>query len=865
MNVKPRIPLFIAALIAAQAVPAPSAGQSTAYTGAEALGLELRRMGTTARVLMIGAHPDDENTAVLATLALGEGADVAYLSLTRGDGGQNLIGPELKEGLGLIRTDELVAARRIDGAQQFFSRAIDYGYSKSAEEAFRHWPRDSLIADAVAVIRRFRPDVILSVWSGTPADGHGQHEATGVVAKAAFEAAADPSMYPGQVAAGLEPHRARWLLQSTWRPSGDPAFWLRTGEYDPLFGRSHYQISMASRSQHRSQDQGSAQPAGPQRTAVVPLVGEAPAGLLEDVPTTLLHIASLHGGSEALLTKLVAYRTSVEQATTSFNPLRPGALVPVLSTTFAMLEQARALASGPGLEKVRFRIDTERAQAAEALRLAAGIVLDASAADDMVVPGQTFEVTLDVWNGGESAVTVESLEPSLPAGWRVAARPEGGTVVGPGELIRRRFRVTVPARPDFSDPYFLEAPHDGDMYAWPADAALRGLPYGPPPVQASARIRVGDVVLPVEAEAKYVSVDKAVGERRLSVLVVPRAGVTVEPGIVVVPLSAPDADSDTPSSREIAVTVTAASPDGISGTVRLETPPGWSVTPASSVVSLESEGARQSVSFTVSPPADIEPGRHRISAVLEADDEEYGRGWTRIDYPHTQPRLLFEDAAATFPVFPVAVAEGLRVGFIEGAGDDAAAALRRLGLEVEPITPGILRSGDLGRFDVIVAGIRTYEVRPDVIQANARILDWVEAGGTYIVQYNKQEFVRGSFAPYRLEMADRADRVTDEESPVTVLEPEHPAMSRPNRIGPADFEGWVQERGLYFPTNWDERWTPLLEMNDPGEASLLGSLLITDYGRGKYVYTGLSLFRQLPEGVPGAYRLLANLVSLGAR
>jgi LmbE family N-acetylglucosaminyl deacetylase len=503
MNVKPRILPFIAALAAMAATAVPSAGQSThQYTGAEALGLELRRMATTARVLMIGAHPDDENTAVLATLALGEGADVAYLSLTRGDGGQNLIGPELKEGLGLIRTDELLAARRIDGARQFFSRAIDYGYSKSGEEAFRHWPRDSLIADAVAVIRRFRPDVILSVWSGTPADGHGQHEASGVVAKAAFEAAADPAMYPGQVAAGLRPHRARYLLQSTWRPSGDPAFWLPTGDFDPLFGRSHYQISMASRSQHRSQDQGSAEPAGPQRTAIIALGGEAPGSFFEDVPTTLIEIASTSGASEALLTRLAEYRTAVEQATTSFNPLRPADLVPVLSTAFESLGAAGALASGPGLEGIRFRIDAERAQAAEALRLAAGIVLDAVAEDDVVVPGQTFEVTLGVWNGGESAVTVESLEPSLPAGWSVAASRDGVTVAGPGELVRKRFRVTVPAGPDLSDPYFLEAPHDGDMYAWPADFALRGLPYEPSPVRASARIRVGGTVLPIDAEAE---------------------------------------------------------------------------------------------------------------------------------------------------------------------------------------------------------------------------------------------------------------------------------------------------------------------------------------------------------------------------
>jgi LmbE family N-acetylglucosaminyl deacetylase len=866
MNVKPRFRLLVVALITLVASPLDAQVAANDYTGAESLGLTLRRMATTARVLMIGAHPDDENTAVLATLALGEGADVAYLSLTRGDGGQNLIGPELKEGLGLIRTDELLAARRIDGARQFFARAYDYGYSKSADEAFRHWPRDSVTADVVAVIREFRPDVILSVWSGTPADGHGQHEASGIVAKDAFEAAADPARFAGQIAAGLEPHRARHLLQSTWRPSGEPVFWIATGEYDPLLGRSHFQISMASRSQHRSQDQGSAQPAGPQRTAVVALGGSRPASLFADVPTTLAGHARAVGAPASLLSVLEAWQDNVEQATTSFNPLRPDALVTPLSAAFESLAEASSLARAAGLRELAFRVDAERDDAAAALRLAAGIVLVAEAEDDIVVPGQTFEVTLGVWNGGTSTVSIESLAPALPDGWRMATVIDGVAAVRPGELVSRRFGVIVPARPGFSDPYFLEAPRQGDMYSWPADFAVRGRPYEAPPVQAEARVRIGSTVLPIATEARFLQVDKALGERRLSVLVVPAAAVRVEPGIAVVPLAASTDDGDAPPARDVTVTVTGEAAGGIAGEVRIEAPAGWAVSPESLPVRIAAEGERQSLRFTVSPPAGLAAGKYRVGAVFEdGDGALYRRGWTRIDYPHTQPRLLFGDAAATFSVFPVALADGLRVGFIEGAGDDAAAALTQMGAQVEPLSPAMLRSGDLARFDVIVAGIRAYEVRPDIIEANARLLDWVEAGGTYVVQYNKQEFVRGGFAPYPLEMRQSADRVTDEASPVRIVAAEHPAMNWPNLIGPSDFEDWVQERGLYFPSGWDERWTPLLEMNDPGESPQPGSLLVTTHGRGTYVYTGLSFFRQLPEGVPGAYRILANLVSLGGR
>jgi hypothetical protein len=351
--------------------------------------------------------------------------------------------------------------------------------------------------------------------------------------------------------------------------------------------------------------------------------------------------------------------------------------------------------------------------------------------------------------------------------------------------------------------------------------------------------------------------------------VVPGVSVRVDPPVAIVPLDGGAADGAPPDGTTGATTVSvvlrAEAPAGIEGRLRLEVPAGWVADPAESPVRVDGQGGRAAVTFRVRPPAGLEPGRHPVRAVFETPNgDRYDRGYEIIDYRHIEPLLLFRKAESRFSAFPVTVAPGLRIGYIEGAGDDGAAALRRLGLGVEMLTPELIQTGDLSGFDVIVAGIRAYEVRLDLIASNDRLLSWVEAGGTFIVQYNKVEFSDGGFAPYTLTIGQGV-RVTDEDSPVRLLEPSHPVLSTPNRLGPADFTGWVQERGLYFAEQWDERYSPLLEMNDPGEPPRRGIVLVATHGRGHYAYVALSLFRQLPEGVPGAYRLLANLVSLGAR
>ncbi|HEX6939066.1 MAG TPA: PIG-L family deacetylase [Longimicrobiales bacterium] len=900
------------AAVLCSAAPAAAQKPETEYEGAVALGLALRRVGPTQRVLMIAAHPDDENTAVLATLALGRGADVAYLSLTRGDGGQNGIGPELQESIGLIRSEELLAARRLDGAAQFFTRAYDYGFSKSADEAFRHWPRDSVLKDVVTVIRRYRPDVVVSVFTGTPRDGHGQHQAAGLLAREAFRAAGDPARFPELTAAGLPPHRPAKLYLSRWgTPPGD-ATRLQTGTYDPLLGRSYHQVALASRSRHRSQDMGRALEPGPRAVALERV--DAPAAdepsIFSGVDTTLAQRARSIGAGAALAA-LTEYDAVADDIRRAYNPLAAGALVADLARAIRLLDRAERALGGrddAAAAALRFYIDAERDDVSEALRMAAGVVVDAVADAERVVPGGTFGLELTVWNGGTRPVSVHALEPVLPAGWKATPRDTlPGGPLAPGELRMRRFEVRVPTDAPPTGPYYLRRPRDGDLYRWPADFALRGLPFQPPEVRARALVGLDDVLLPIRREATYRHVSRTEGESRRPVRVVPAVSVALEPGVAVLPLGdgvvakAAERGAGAPgrargagggpgstgergtgagsaaggvvgaagaapgdSGLVFGVRLTGEAPEGIAGTLRLELPAGWRAVPAAVPVRFEAQGESRHVEFRVYPPADAAAGAYRIAVAFEAEDgRRYTRGYEEVDYPHIRPRARYRDAVAMVQAFDVRVPTGLRVGYIVGAGDEVPGALRQLGIALDVIDPADLGTADLDAYDVLVTGIRAYEHRSEIRTHNRRLLEWVERGGTLIVQYNQYTFSRGGFAPYALEIARPHDRVTDETAPVRLLDPSHPALSWPNRIGPADFDGWVQERGLYFPHTWDARYTPLLEMSDPGEDPLRGAVLVARYGKGTYVYTGLAFFRQLPAGVPGAYRLFANLIALG--
>ena len=837
--------------------PAGGTQPAAEYRGATSLGLALRRLGPTGRVLMIGAHPDDEDTQLLARLALGEGADVAYLSLTRGEGGQNAIGPDFQEALGIIRTGELLAARRVDGARQYFGRAYDYGFSKSAEEAFQHWPQDSLLADVVHVIRLFRPDVVVSVFTGTTRDGHGQHQASGIVAKEGFAAAGDPARFPAQIRAGLAPWQPRKLYHGGYFQQDSSTTRYPTGVLDPLLGLSYAEVAAISRGRHRSQEMARPLPLGPRATGVNLVADRTGApgprperSVFQGLDTTLAARTTTALGSSAAAARLLAAYDSVARAARAeFNALDPDGVVPLLGRAARLLLAAdSALPNTAAGDAVRWHLREEHADAITALTAAQQLVLGATAPVEQVTPGATVEVSRTVWNGGRGPVT-----------WHVTA--DSALVVAPGEAVSRPLLITVPADPrSITEPYYLRSPRRGDLYTWPPGEAAAAQPFEPP-MSAAFDVVVDGAVIRTHREVTFRAVSPIDGETRRPIRVVPAVSVRLDRPVVVRPLA---------QSEPLALAVRVAEEAGgaVAGELRLQLPDGWSAAPAALSLRLASHEARQ-VRFAVTPPAALRAGSYNVAAVFrDSAGREYARGFQLIDYPHINPYPLYAAARTRIEAVDVIVPPALRtrpVGYITGPGDDVAGALEQLGIEVDRLSPESLGGDvvDLSRYATIVVGVRAYEARPELAAANPRLLEWVRSGGTLLVQYQQAGWTDGGVAPYPLTIGRPAERVTDETAPVTVLDPASPALNRPNVIGEADWRGWVQERGLYIPRSWDPNWKPLLELADPGQQPQRGALLVATYGEGTVIYTSLAFFRQLPAGVPGAYRLFVNLLAGG--
>jgi len=792
--------------------------------GVAALASTLRQLGSNKRVLMIGAHPDDEDTQLLVLLSRGMGAQAAYLSLTRGEGGQNLIGPELGPELGIIRTEELLAARELDGARQFFTRAYDFGFSKSVEETFRFWPRDSILKDVVDVIRRFRPQIIIAVFSGTPADGHGHHQVSAILARQAFDLLRDST----------------WGPQKFYRSTrGDPTattLTLPVGILDPILGQSYFQVAMASRSRHRSQDMGQLQRPGPATSGVALLstktVGAAETSVFSGLDTTI-HVPG--------------YAALIDSARAALTPWRPSATLPSLLRALRLVGTADTL---------------QRALLERAIAIAAGVTMDGTADDGIVTPGERLQIEVTVWNAGDSTVRVDSVAVAAPAGWNLERLELGAPTVAPGTVLTRRFVLTVAKDAERTQPYFLRRPliNRGGLYDWSgAPAEVRGLPFEPPPVTARVRLAVGGEPVTLTREVVYRYRDQAIGEVRRPLFVTRDVDIAIAPEELLWPI-----DGGSHDPRHFTVTVT----NRVRGTASVRTtvtpPAGWPPIPAESFA-FAREDETKSVPVTVAPPTgdSLKAGTYDLRA---------GPGGGRleiIDYPHIRPRALTRPSVAQIRAARVALPGLSHVGYVRGAADRVPEALLAIGVPVELIGADSLARGDLSRYDAIVIGSRAYETEPALVANNGRLLDYVKNGGLVIVQYQQYPFVDGGFAPYPLTIARPHDRVTDENAPVTELDPAHPVFHYPNDIGPADWRGWIQERGLYFAHTWDTTYVPVLETHDPPPPSppveLKGGLLIAPLGRGTYVYTGLSFFRQLPAGVPGAYRLFMNLLGLKRR
>jgi LmbE family N-acetylglucosaminyl deacetylase len=840
--------------------------------GAAGLGQAIKRLGVVASVLHTGAHPDDEDSGLLAYLARGRQARTAYLSLTRGDGGQNLIGPELYEALGVIRTEELLAARRLDGATQYFTRAYDFGFSKSRAEALAKWDRDEVLKDMVRVIRTFRPQVIVSAWTGTPSDGHGHHQAAGFLTKEAYAAAADPSRYPDQVAEGLRPWQAKKLyIRVPGRdelPKGvepiSTTLTLNKGQFDPLLGRSYYEIAMQGRSQHRSQDQGALERRGPQYTKLH--LEEGAVGspkeekdIFDRMETSLPGIAQSAGqAAPRLKGPLTEAQQAADEAMEKYNPLKPSMVTGPIARGLKKIREIRAMLSSLSMSEAEmyetdFLLKEKEGDFVDALQKAEGIVIDCLADDEVVTPGQTFNVS--VMSYADAAFKPAAVSLSVPPGWAVTEQKRSNDSKEGQAIAQTDYKVTVANAADFTEPYWLMYPRKGDMFT-PGKGGTGIEPNAAPAIVAQVEYEIDGQKIVARQQAQYRFADKALGEIRREVKVAPAISVTVSPKLIISPVSAG------PVTRSLEVSLINNSKEALHGATKFDLPQAVNTTPPGDEFDLKREGERGSQTFALRIPAGSSEGRRKIRAIARVGERDYQSGYQVISYPHIEPRFLYREATAEAAVLDVKVASGLKVGYIEGAGDDFANALERLGVNVERLKTEDLSAGDLSRFDTIVLGVRVYEVRPDVIANNSRLLDYVKNGGTLVVQYNKGEIAAGNFTPYPVKMGrGMPDRVTDETAPVTILDPANPLFSFPNKITERDFDGWVQERGAYFFSEWDKSFKPLLASKDAGEDLKQGGELIAQYGKGYYIYTAYAWFRQLPQGVPGAYRLIANLVS----
>ena len=864
-------------------------------------------LGHYKRVLMIGAHPDDEDTELLTVLVRGLGTEAAYLSLNRGEGGQNLIGPELGEALGLLRTEELLAARRLDGARQYFTRAYDFGFSKSLEETWQHWPRDTILKDVVRIVRRFRPQIIVSIFSGTPRDGHGQHQAAGWSAQEAFRVAGDSTRFPELYSEeGLLPWTALKLYRSARFDSTATTLTLNGGLLDPALGKSYHQIAMAGRSLHRSQDMGQLQRIGPSVVRLALVEDRTSSGstaLFAGIDTSLAAmplgerrtsasaelVRSGSGAAElgrysARMDSLVARRGSPEQQRS------------LLARAAAELDRAVAVPpqASPGGRGVYYTRGIELEDQLGHLNAAAwhlgGAVFDVLIDDDRVVSGQPLHWTLSTWNTSDRPRIADMRAAQcIPLqDCHSPDRPSESLTIAGGQVGTVTLDFPALEQPP-STPYFLVLPRSGDLYRWPDEESGRlpgSLPYGEPfespAFLGSVEVNAGEgdsLGAARSQEAVFQLNDQARGEVRRPLFVVPRVDVKIDPATELWPLNSRGQHSFT-------VTLTHGARDSTSGSVTLQLPKGWPPV-AAQQFQFGSEDERETFEFEVKPPARLQAGRAEIKAIArDAQGTEYGIGVYTVDYPHIRPRSYTRVASTTLHLAPLVLPRLARIGYVRGAADRVPEALSDVGVPLTLITPGVLERGNLDRFDAIIVGPRAYETDSALVENNRRLLAYARRGGLVLVQYQQQRFFNGGFAPYALKVggpplrlpsagSDRSagasgtrpttvshDRVVDERAPMRMLLPAHPLFHAPNRLTAADWDGWVQERGLYFARSWDRHYRPLLETHDPGEAPLSGGLLIAAVGKGTYVYTGLSFFRQLPAGVPGAFRLFANLLAL---
>jgi LmbE family N-acetylglucosaminyl deacetylase len=909
--------------------------------GHVALGLALRHLANVGIVMEATAHPDDEDNGLLVMLNRGQGFRTALVTATRGNGGQNEIGPEIFEALGVLRTEELAALHRFDGAEQYFTRAVDFGYSFSIDETFQKWGRDEITADYVRMIRTIRPDVIFGM---TPNGNNGgqHHNASAVISHDAYKLAGDPTKYPEQIKEGLRPWQPKKYY---WTASFGPPnpndeqngkqCRVNSSVYDALLGHTYSEIGTEARSMHKCQGMAQLLALPGPNVRTYRLVESTISGqlqkdeksLTDGIDSSIASLAQFVGPRppKDLTEGLAAISSDVRAAQQRFDADNDdGAVAPLIAGLHAvrvLRAQLRAMSIDDAAKfEIEFRLRQKEREFQQAIILASGLRIDALSDDGVVVPGQDVKLSLIVANNGSGDVSIRQAKFDGFTGDNACTlnqivqqagfggRGRGGRGNAPPPIpvttlkrdVAGRCDLTmkVPAAAKISEPYWHRKGEDG-RYTFDADAPF-GLPYRPTDFYASVTLgfagvpggpAVEEVFAALPVQYRY-SGDIFSGEKRTELLVVPALSVRVSPEVAIIPASslrlppaapaaaatgrggrrgappAAAAPTQSPSageSREVRVTVVNDLPGESESVVALDLPQGWTSTPAEQKLKLARADESQTLRFLVKPPLGTKAGEYHVRAVVKEAGSTYDRGYQVIEYPHIRRQHIYDAAAATIKVVDVNTVPNLTIGYVMGVGDQVPPAIEQLGAKVEMISADDLAWGNLSRFDAIVTGVRAYERRADLRANNARLLEYVNNGGTLIVQYNKFEFNEAQYGPYPAKVSN--DRVTDEHAPVKMLIENDPLLNAPNRLNDETWNGWVQERGLYFlDKEHDSRYKELLEMADSFEfnpGAKRGALVEAQYGKGRWVYVGLGLWRELPAGVDGAYQILANLVSLG--
>jgi LmbE family N-acetylglucosaminyl deacetylase len=858
--------------------------------GAPGLWQRLLRLQTTASVLYTVAHPDDEQGGVLTYLSRGQGVRTSLLSLNRGEGGANAIGPELFDGLGLIRTEEMLVSDRYYGLDdQYFTTLIDYGYSKNLEEALRQWGRENVLRDVVRVIRINRPLVLVSRFYGSQRDGHGNHEAAGAVTLEAFAMAGDPERFPEQIRQeGLRPWQPLKVYRSNLRssrlsgPSSEPPDhrWhvdVNSGQFSPWLGESYEQFSALGLSFQRSQNSGRRRERAGNHHHYFERVDsrvEAPdreSGFFDGIDTSIPGIFRLLGSSppEGVSALLSEVQGRIEDSMAAYSVRNPSAVAPFLVQALGMLREAIRLCEGH--DEALFLLAIKERQFQEAINTALGLQFQAVAAMPdsgtpaspfsqpatmgVVIPGQEFQVDVSLVNPSSLSIRTERVVLEGQGAWSIDGNPQSDKSLDSGESLASAFAVTTPSDAAPARRYFVrESIHESRYRV--RDPQYLHLAGREPTLVAAVDYSIGGQSVRASAVVYRREANLPYGFEFRELKVAPAVAVNVSPRNLIVPLG---------SARNrvsIEVELVNNRVGGSQGELALELPDGWSAQPSSQDFEFSQADARRNFTFSVSIPQ-LRAGTYDLQVVARAGGREYREGYQVIRHRDYDIRYVYRDSVTKITGVDVKIARGLKVGYVMGVGDEVPSGIEQMGADVTLLDTDDLAAGELDAYDTIVVGTRAYAVRQDLINYNQRLLEFARAGGNLIVLYQTQEFVPGKWAAFPADLPRRAEEVSEEDAPVKILAPDHAVFQGPNRISVADFDGWVEQRGSKFFSAWDDAYVPMIETQDQGQEPQRGGWVTAQYGRGHYTYFAYAVHRQVPYSVPGAYRIFANLLSLG--